>query len=117
MSGGSVPSASTASEGEPEILPAEVQGLGQLEATPTQEEYTEEDYDEVRAARKKANGAEGRPGSVLLILCVFKRQLCDWGHTSYGLSNNEILKGFLRQFCRVQYRAVVLRVPGKEVPG
>ncbi|XP_029403907.1 protein scribble homolog isoform X4 [Mus pahari] len=46
LSGGSVPSASTASEGEPEILPAEVQGPGQPEAMPVQEEYTEEDYNE-----------------------------------------------------------------------
>lgn len=61
-SGGSVPSASTASEGEPEILTAEVQELGQHESMPAQDEYTEEDYNEVRANRKKAHGAEGRSG-------------------------------------------------------
>lgn len=117
LSGGSVPSASTASEGEPEILPTEVQGLGQHEAMPGPEEYTEEDYNEVRADRKRACGAEGlsRVGSARPI-CL--PELCDWGHVNYWLSNNEILKGFfLRQFCEVQYRAVVLGVPGKEVPG
>uniref|UniRef100_A0A8C5KX08 Protein scribble homolog n=1 Tax=Jaculus jaculus TaxID=51337 RepID=A0A8C5KX08_JACJA len=46
LSGGSGPSASTASEGEPEVHLAEAQGLGQQEATPGHEEETEEDYDE-----------------------------------------------------------------------
>lgn len=46
LSGGSGPSASTVSEGQPEILLAEEQGLGQQEAIPGQEEDTEEDYDE-----------------------------------------------------------------------
>lgn len=115
LSGGSVPSASTASEGEPEI-PAEVRGLGQHEAMPGQEEYTEEDYNEVRADRKRACGAEGLSGvSSAHPICL--PELCDWGHANYWLSNNEILKGFLRQFCKVQYKAVVLGVPGKEVPG
>ncbi|XP_055482315.1 protein scribble homolog isoform X2 [Psammomys obesus] len=44
LSGGSAPSASTASEGEPEILLAEVPD--QQEAIPGQEEDTEEDYEE-----------------------------------------------------------------------
>ena len=74
MSGGSVPSASTASEGEPEILPAEVQGLGQHEAMPAQEEYTEDDYNEVRADRKKARRAEGRLGvNAAHPICVSSR--------------------------------------------
>uniref|UniRef100_A0A8C2MJ60 Protein scribble homolog n=1 Tax=Cricetulus griseus TaxID=10029 RepID=A0A8C2MJ60_CRIGR len=46
LSGGSAPSASTASEGEPEILLAEEQGLSQQEAIPGQEDETEEDYEE-----------------------------------------------------------------------
>ncbi|XP_042121068.1 protein scribble homolog isoform X5 [Peromyscus maniculatus bairdii] len=46
LSGGSGPSASTVSEGQPEILLAEEQGLSQQEAIPGQEEDTEEDYDE-----------------------------------------------------------------------
>lgn len=54
LSGGSAPSASTASEGEPEILLAEEQGLSQQEAIPGQEDETEEDYEEVRADMKEA---------------------------------------------------------------
>lgn len=53
MSGGSVPSASTASEGEPEVLQDEVKGPGQQEAIPAQEDDPEEDY-EVRAGRQEA---------------------------------------------------------------
>lgn len=56
MSGGSAPSASTASEGEPEILLAEVPD--QQEAIPGQEEDTEEDYEEVRAGRLEARRPE-----------------------------------------------------------
>lgn len=69
LSGNSVPSASTASDGEPETLPAEVQGLGQQEAMPGQEEYPEEDYNEPTVhfaedtliPREDGEGEEGQP--------------------------------------------------------
>ncbi|XP_052016476.1 protein scribble homolog isoform X7 [Apodemus sylvaticus] len=70
LSGGSDPSASTASEGEPEILSAEGQGLGQHEAMPGQEEYTE-DYNEptvhfaedTLTSREDGGSEEGQPES------------------------------------------------------
>ncbi|XP_026638338.1 protein scribble homolog isoform X2 [Microtus ochrogaster] len=46
LSGASAPSASTVSEGEPEILLTEEQGLGQQDTMLGQEEEIEEDYDE-----------------------------------------------------------------------
>ncbi|XP_029420081.1 protein scribble homolog isoform X3 [Nannospalax galili] len=69
LSGGSVPSASTASEVEPEILLAEAQGLGQQEVTAGQEEDTEEDYDEptvhfaedMLIPREEGESEEGQP--------------------------------------------------------
>lgn len=54
LSGASAPSACTVSEGEPEILLTEEQGLGQQNTMLGQEEDIEEDYDEVRADRKGA---------------------------------------------------------------
>lgn len=71
-------STSTASQAEPEVLPAEAEALSQQDATlATQEEATEETYEEVRPALE-ATGLEVEATHPCPSPFPLPKQVCRW---------------------------------------